>query len=180
MYKYKLSIISMFKNEGTIIKSWLKHYIDEGVEHFYLIDNGSTDNYENIIKPYKNKITLVKDPTRIPAKNHVGTQQLLQNKYYLDKVKIESKWVFICDIDEYLYNSEDLHIINKLNYLENNYDYISIMYAFFGSKYENTPPDLPTTLLYRQVYDNEVAWKTVLKTSHLVKINCLINVRIQL
>ena len=50
---HNLSIVAMFKNESSIIKQWIKHYIEENVEHFYLIDNGSTDNYENEIKEYE-------------------------------------------------------------------------------------------------------------------------------
>jgi hypothetical protein len=37
---HNLSILSMFKNESMIIKDWFEHYLKEGVEHFYLIDNG--------------------------------------------------------------------------------------------------------------------------------------------
>ena len=40
-----LSIIAMFKNESYIIEQWIQHYLLEGVNHFYLIDNGSTDDY---------------------------------------------------------------------------------------------------------------------------------------
>ena len=37
---YNLSILAMFKNESWIIKEWIEHYLLEGVDHFYLIDNG--------------------------------------------------------------------------------------------------------------------------------------------
>ena len=53
---HEISIISMFKNESSIIKCWIQHYIDEGIDHFYLIDNGSTDNFKTEIKDYMNKI----------------------------------------------------------------------------------------------------------------------------
>ena len=43
--KYNLSLIAIFKNESHILKEWIEHYINEGVDKFYLIDNGSTDNY---------------------------------------------------------------------------------------------------------------------------------------
>ena len=49
---YTLSVLAMFKNESMIIQEWIKHYIEEGVEHFYLIDNGSTDDYYEKIKMY--------------------------------------------------------------------------------------------------------------------------------
>ena len=54
---YNLSIVAMFKNESSIIKQWIKHYIDEKVDYFYLIDNGSNDNYYDEIKEY-NKCDL--------------------------------------------------------------------------------------------------------------------------
>ena len=36
MKKYFLSVLSVFKNESHILEEWLNHYINEGVEHFYL------------------------------------------------------------------------------------------------------------------------------------------------
>lgn len=43
---FKLSVLAIFKNETMIIEEWMNHYLNEGVEHFYLIDNGSSDDYE--------------------------------------------------------------------------------------------------------------------------------------
>jgi hypothetical protein len=34
---YNLGLVAIFKNESNIFDEWLKHYIDEGIEHFYLI-----------------------------------------------------------------------------------------------------------------------------------------------
>jgi hypothetical protein len=53
--KYYLSILSMFKNEAAIMKEWLDHHLAHGVEHFYLIDDFSTDNVLNILLPYIEK-----------------------------------------------------------------------------------------------------------------------------
>ena len=61
---FVLAIVAMFKNESSILESWIEHYIKEGVQHFYLIDNGSTDDYQKILNPYMDIITLVKDPDR--------------------------------------------------------------------------------------------------------------------
>ena len=77
----KLSVLAMFKNEAPIIEEWIEHYIREGVEHFYLIDNGSSDNYESKINKYKTKITLVKDPRRFEKL----TQSRLYNEHFLER-----------------------------------------------------------------------------------------------
>lgn len=47
--------MAIFKNETMNLKMWLDHYLWQGVEHFYLIDNGSTDNPMTILQEYIDK-----------------------------------------------------------------------------------------------------------------------------
>jgi hypothetical protein len=35
----------MFKNEAAIMREWIEHYLSEGVDHFYFLDDGSSDNF---------------------------------------------------------------------------------------------------------------------------------------
>ena len=37
--KFFFSVGAIFKNEGQGIDEWIKHYLSEGVEHFFLIDD---------------------------------------------------------------------------------------------------------------------------------------------
>ena len=37
--KYYLSVVSIFKNESMILEEWIKHYIKENVQLFYLVNN---------------------------------------------------------------------------------------------------------------------------------------------
>lgn len=62
--KYYLSVGAIFKNEAHILEEWIQHYLAEGVDHFYLIDNGSTDNFMEILNRYTDKVTLYSDDTR--------------------------------------------------------------------------------------------------------------------
>lgn len=112
--KYFLSIISVFKNESTILEEWIKHYIKEGVEHFYLVNHNSDDNFMQIIDKYKNYITLKTDDYK--QEEHI--LDYLMNKHYLDLIKKESEWVIVCDIDEYIYNRHNYR--NIVNFLKNN------------------------------------------------------------
>ena len=52
LFLYDLAIVAIFKNEGRYIKEWLDYHLLAGVDHFYLYDNDSTDNYKEIIAPY--------------------------------------------------------------------------------------------------------------------------------
>ena len=35
-----LSVLGIFKNEAHIFAEWIEHYLTEGVDHFFLVDNG--------------------------------------------------------------------------------------------------------------------------------------------
>lgn len=129
-YKYKLSVLAMFKNESWIIKEWIEHYISEGVNHFYLIDNGSNDDYESKIQSYMNKITLVKDPSRLEK----NTQSMHFKNHFLNIIKKETEWIIVCDIDEYIYARNNYKkISDKLNSINNNIEKIWLPWKIFGS-----------------------------------------------
>ena len=128
-YKYKISVMTMFKNESTIIEEWIKHNISEGIEHFYLIDNGSTDNYFSILNNYLDKITLVIDSSR---DSHT-TQLLLFNKHFLNIVKLESEWLIVCDIDEYIYSRKNFKtMLEYVNNIPEHVECITFPWKNFG------------------------------------------------
>ena len=167
---FQLSILAMFKNEGMIIENWFQHYLEEGVEHFYLIDNGSTDNYEEKIKKYQKYYTLVKDPTRLPS----GTQTFLYNKYYLHRVKKETKWLIICDIDEYIYGRNGcIKIMDALNKLPFKVEKTWLPWKCFGS---NNHKIQPKNIIYSfnkwsgKCSNNHGLGKSIFRTIHLEEI----------
>jgi hypothetical protein len=126
-YKYKICVVSMFKNESMIIDEWIQHYISEGIQHFYLIDNGSNDNYLEILNKYIEKITLVIDDSN-------ATQNVLFNKHFLDLSKKESEWIIICDIDEYIYSRNEYKTtLDYINNIPKNIEKIILPWKNFGN-----------------------------------------------
>ena len=57
---YNLVVGTIFKNESHIMEEWLNHYFERNVEHIYMINDKSTDDYINILQPYidKKMVTL--------------------------------------------------------------------------------------------------------------------------
>ena len=128
-----LCIVAIFKNESHIIKEWIEHYLYQGVDKFFMIDNGSTDNYYNILEPYikNNKVELVIDPTKF-------SQTKLYNKYYLNKCKAY-EWVIVCDLDEFIYGRKYCNSIKDfLSKVHNSFSQVFIPWKMFGSNYFDT------------------------------------------
>ena len=49
--KYFLGVAAIIKNEKPYLKEWLEYHRLQGVEHFYLCDNGSTDGTAAYLEP---------------------------------------------------------------------------------------------------------------------------------
>jgi len=47
-----IAILTCFKNESHILKEWIEHYKNRGVDHIFMINDFSNDNYLEILKPY--------------------------------------------------------------------------------------------------------------------------------
>ena len=167
---YQVSVLAMFKNESMIIKDWIEHYLREGIEHFYLIDNGSTDDYYEKIKIYDKYITLTKDPTRLEK----GTQTYLFNKIYLETIKKQTKWIIICDIDEYVYSRNGYNQIKDvLNDIPLHIEKIWLPWKNFGSNgHKNQPSNIIKSFTKRKegYTKNDGLGKTICRTVNLDKI----------
>ena len=99
MKKYYLSVLAIFKNETYVLKEWIDHYISEGVEHFYMIDNNSNDNPDTILKPYI-------DDGMVDLFHERRKQRFIQLPAYnrlFPKLKVESEWLLVIDLDEIMY-----------------------------------------------------------------------------
>ncbi len=166
----KLCLVAIFKNESHIIKEWIEHYIKEGVEKFFLIDNGSNDNYRPIISKYlaRRIIDLVRDETKY-------AQNDLYNKYFLTKCK-EYTWVLVCDLDEFVYARKEFNTLNEyLTSLNDETDQILIPWKMFGSSGYNTlqhkqPEKVIPNFLYRTKTFNRIEFKSITRTNKIFKL----------
>ena len=109
---YKLSVGAMFKNEATILKEWTEHYLYHGVEHFYLINDSSTDNFLDVLQPYIDKGQVTLFTTNWDYYN--GRQHDMYNAFILPKIK-ETKWLLMVDLDEYLWSPQGINLNTVLD-----------------------------------------------------------------
>jgi hypothetical protein len=126
---YKLVIGAMFKNEAHALKEWLDHYIYHGVEHFFLINDQSADNFMEILQPYidKNLITLIHGNWEM-----VRHRQCVQyTTYILPHIK-KTKWLLICDLDEFMWSPKSTNLNDILD-LCHDYTQIQVKNTIYGS-----------------------------------------------
>lgn len=97
---YMWVVVATFKNESSIISDWLQHYLHEGADHFYLIDNGSMDDYLKEVQRFPQEmITIIRDS----SSPRMGLQDALMKKYIAQNIINDAHWVLVVDIDEYVY-----------------------------------------------------------------------------
>lgn len=103
--KYALVICAVFKDESFFLKQWIDFHIRMGVEQFYLYNNGSTDNYLEILHPYIEQKLVQLIDWSIETRNQREYLTLLQLPAYnhaLSIAKDTAQWAAFIDLDEFL------------------------------------------------------------------------------
>ena len=124
--KYYLTICAIFKNEAKNMKEWLEYHLLIGVEHFYLYNNFSNDNFLEILKPYIEKgiVTLREWPVE------QGQLSAYQDCY--EKDKNYAQWICFLDLDEFICPYKDNNIRELLKRYRK-YPSVVIYWKMFGT-----------------------------------------------
>ena len=159
--KYFLGVLTYFKNERSSIYEWILHYKKWGVDHIWMIDNGSEDNYniDEFIK--EGFITVYKEP-------NLG-QQNSYNKYATE-IKKKVMWLGVFDMDEFLYSKEKDNLKQVISNINQDNKIISIqMTIFFPSTFETTESIIEKSIK-RKCYDSNRHPKCLYNLDKLNKI----------
>ncbi|MBO4862860.1 MAG: glycosyltransferase family 92 protein [Eubacterium sp.] len=124
--KYHISLCIMFKDEAVYLREWIEYHRMIGVDHFYLYDNNSSDDYEKVVEPYIKDgiVTLIKWP-----------HQQAQVKGYEDCIRrfqSESDWIGFIDVDEFIVPVEEESLVSFLDRFSHR-PAVLIYWRFFGS-----------------------------------------------
>lgn len=165
--KYNFVVAAPFKNEAHILKEWIEHYKLHGIEHLYLINDGSTDGYEEIVKPYieSGYVTLLQQTMVITT----YPRQKVIYENLLRPLLPESKWWAILDLDEFLYCPEDINVQNIINKHDDSVSQLYAHWVMFGSSGHIEQPDLvvPNFLMRKNEIEQQV--KSIFRGDKLVE-----------
>jgi len=141
--QYNLSICAIFKNEAPYFKEWIEFHKLQGVEHFFLYNNNSDDDYLTVLQPYINsgELTLKQWSYEFNS-NESGVWTYIQNGAYTDciqKYGTMTNWLAVIDLDEFLFcpSGQDLPSF-LIDYEE--YGGVCVNWRMFGTSHLETIP----------------------------------------
>lgn len=125
---YELGIATIFKDCAPYFKEWIEYHKMVGVDHFWLYNNSSTDNWEEVLKPYVEQ-GLVEV---FYAPNKKGfTWFVAQRESISDGIRraqeTKTKWIALIDQDEFLLPMDGSKTIPEC--LEKNFSPFSAVYV---------------------------------------------------
>lgn len=124
--KYNVSACAIFKNEAVFLKEWVEYHRLIGVEHFYLYNNFSEDNYAEVLAPYLKEgvVDLIEWPIKY------GQLSAYEDCYH--KFKNETHWIAYIDLDEFICFRKEQSIQEWIKQFWK-YPSIFINWKFFGT-----------------------------------------------
>lgn len=102
---YTLSICALFRNEARFLKEWIEYHRIVGVEHFYLFNHLSEDDWQEVLAPYIDEGIVEVEEWPYLFRTHVEWILDVQTKAYgkiASLKKEESKWIAFIDTDEFI------------------------------------------------------------------------------
>ena len=130
LFLYDLAVVAIFKDEGRYLKEWLDYHLLAGVEHFYLYNNNSSDDYAEVLAPYieQELVTL----TNLPGK----TMQTFAYNDAVEKYRFECRYMAFIDLDEFIFpksNRAIVDIVDESLSKDKNATGLGINWQCFGS-----------------------------------------------
>lgn len=159
MAKDLYTVVSAMKNEGPFILEWVAHYKTLGFDDIIVCTNDCTDPTVEILRRLQEMGLAVQHNTIVRA-GGIHRSALRQATRRYDIVK-NAKWVFICDIDEFL----NIHVGDGsaralVAESGNDADVISVPWRNFGPDGREDFVDQPVT---EQFTKGELPWDAKLR-----------------
>ena len=124
--RHYLAVCAIAKNEGAYFEEWIEWHRKLGVEKFYIYDNDSSDNTKEILAPYVE--SGIVEYTFWTGKK----QQLSTYDDCIDKHRLDTRWIAVIDLDEFIVPIKDKTIPDFLKRFEE-FSAVEINWLIYGS-----------------------------------------------
>lgn len=167
-----LCVLTRFKNERHILYEFVNHYLLEGVDRLFLIDDNSTDDYLKLNEEWLNP--LINDNKVVILKSQ-GCQ-VYDYDIYSNLLK-EFEWVIMCDADEFFFSvSKDTTLKELLQGELSKYDCVMVPWKLFKHTDENQPISVIENNTYthessRDRFSGSGGYKYIAKVKNVIRYN---------
>jgi hypothetical protein len=132
-FRYELAVCSVFQNEALFLEEWLTLHHGVGVEKFYLYNDGSSDNFMDVLQPWieRGLVKLIDNPQ--------GWKQLQAYDNCIKTFRMQCRWIAFIDLDEFLFSP----VTRDLRPVLRNYPDAAAIFVYwqmFGSNSHKTRP----------------------------------------
>ena len=160
-------VCGVFKNEAHILSEWIQHYLSRGVDHIYLVNDHSTDDFASKLRTFSDKVTLFHNDI---VTREVGRQLQIYDKYFRP-ILSSAKWAAILDLDEFLYSPTG-HSFSELLTGFESVAQLKIDWLHFGSNgHRMQPLSVVSGFTTRATFSRTpeyYSYKTLFKTADLL------------
>lgn len=129
-----LAVCAIFRDEALYLREWVAFHRLQGVEHFWLYDNLSRDDWRSAIEPHTDVVDVMPWPAE-PG----------QNSAYLDCLKShrhDARWISFLDVDEFLFSPTGRSLPDVLRDFER-HPGVVVNWRMYGTNgYEERPDGL--------------------------------------
>ena len=130
LFPYDLAIVSMMKNAAPYVKEWLDYHLAAGVEHFFIYDNDSEDNFKEVLQPYIDAgiVTYIFYPGKRVMMSAFNEA--------IDKYKYLCRYMAFVDDDEFILPKSNSSISEVVDEIFSNFENaggLEIQWVFYGS-----------------------------------------------
>lgn len=142
--KHYLAICTVFQNEARFLKEWIEFYLIQGVEHFYLFNHNSKDDFQTVLQPYIDKGIVTLETITTEIVTMADFEKLVHCKTFMEvcnNVKDDVEWLMLIDSDEFIFPYKGKSLAHALQ----DYDTeacLRLPWVLFGtSNVEKIPDD---------------------------------------
>lgn len=125
----------IFKDSASYLHEWLAWHIHQGIRYFWLYDNGSQDDWREIVRPWRDFATFETNPW--PGK----CRQLDAYAHCLQRARGRVEWLAFIDDDEFLQPTNPQHTLAYLLTGYKRFAGVAVPWMVYGSAGANWRAD---------------------------------------
>lgn len=159
----RVAVCLRFRDEARFLEEWLEYHIAAGVNHFFLYNNYSGDNYQEVLRPYqeRDQVTLIDWP-RKPASPEAENDCIART---IDRFE----WVGFIDADEFVVVRDHRSIPEFLDDF-GDVPAVALQWYFYGSNsHEQRPQDWVIRAYTRRAAEPDLHFKVFVRPEQVTR-----------